>query len=221
MLGGASRREGSSPKEDDFPPSLIRGFGRRAMPSLLAMDLGLRTGLALYVQDGRLMWYRSQHYGTRARVAVGRLWTARCEPRSLPAGTRRGRADRRHLGPGGPAAEYTGEADQRRGLACQVLPPERPGGPGPIQVECRCPGPPGDRVVRCGPAHVAAARRSRGDPDRALGRAGGRVARQDRSGTERFLRRIRRSLPGSNSNLPSRSLCIQASRFFPRNTGFR
>ncbi len=29
---------------------------------LLAVDVGLRTGLALYGADGRLQWYRSQHF---------------------------------------------------------------------------------------------------------------------------------------------------------------
>jgi hypothetical protein len=42
------------------------------MPSaLLAVDFGLRTGLALYGQDGRLLWYRSQHYGARAALRRG------------------------------------------------------------------------------------------------------------------------------------------------------
>ncbi|WP_461208502.1 hypothetical protein [Desulfocurvus sp. DL9XJH121] len=36
--------------------------------SLLAVDLGLRTGLALYGRDGRLVWYRSQNYGSPARL---------------------------------------------------------------------------------------------------------------------------------------------------------
>lgn len=42
------------------------------MRSLLAVDLGLRTGLALYADDGRLLWYRSQNFGssTRLRRAV-------------------------------------------------------------------------------------------------------------------------------------------------------
>src|SRR3954454_15591206 len=39
--------------------------------SLLAVDLGLRTGLALYGRDGRLSWYRSQHYGNRAALRRG------------------------------------------------------------------------------------------------------------------------------------------------------
>jgi len=36
--------------------------------SLLAVDVGLRTGLALYGRDGRLRWYRSQHWPDRARM---------------------------------------------------------------------------------------------------------------------------------------------------------
>lgn len=39
-----------------------------AMKSLLAVDVGLRTGLALYGEDGRLRWYRSHNFGTRARL---------------------------------------------------------------------------------------------------------------------------------------------------------
>lgn len=38
------------------------------MPNLLAIDLGLRTGLALYGEDGRLRWYRSTNFGSRARL---------------------------------------------------------------------------------------------------------------------------------------------------------
>jgi hypothetical protein len=41
------------------------------MSCLLAVDLGLRTGLALFGQDGRLVWYRSQHYGTRTSLRRG------------------------------------------------------------------------------------------------------------------------------------------------------
>ncbi len=36
--------------------------------SLLAVDVGLRFGLALYGADGRLVWYRSQHLGNRTRL---------------------------------------------------------------------------------------------------------------------------------------------------------
>ncbi len=35
---------------------------------LLAVDLGLRTGLAVFARDGRLVRYRSQNYGTVARL---------------------------------------------------------------------------------------------------------------------------------------------------------
>ncbi len=38
------------------------------MGNLLAVDLGVRTGLALYGEDGRLRWYRSQNFGNAARM---------------------------------------------------------------------------------------------------------------------------------------------------------
>ena len=38
---------------------------------LLAVDLGLRTGLALYRRDGRLAWYRSQNFGNVSRLRRG------------------------------------------------------------------------------------------------------------------------------------------------------
>lgn len=46
-----------------------------APPGLLAVDLGVRTGLARYGADGRLVWYRSQNFGARARLksAIPRL----------------------------------------------------------------------------------------------------------------------------------------------------
>jgi hypothetical protein len=43
----------------------------RVMASLLAVDFGLRTGLALYGPDGRLLWCRSQHFATRAALRRG------------------------------------------------------------------------------------------------------------------------------------------------------
>ena len=43
-------------------------LGGGGMSDLLAVDLGLRTGLALYGADGRLRWYRSQNFGTAARL---------------------------------------------------------------------------------------------------------------------------------------------------------
>ena len=43
------------------------------LPTLLAVDLGLRAGLALYRRDGCLLWYRSTNFGSagRLRLAVG------------------------------------------------------------------------------------------------------------------------------------------------------
>ena len=38
------------------------------MATLLAVDLGLRAGFALYGDDGRLRWYRSQNFGTLTRL---------------------------------------------------------------------------------------------------------------------------------------------------------
>lgn len=42
--------------------------GDGAVPSLLAVDAGLRAGFALYGGDGRLRWYRSRNYGSMARL---------------------------------------------------------------------------------------------------------------------------------------------------------
>ena len=36
--------------------------------TLLAVDLGFRSGLALFGRDGRLIWYRSTNFGSRARL---------------------------------------------------------------------------------------------------------------------------------------------------------
>ncbi|MBA3469780.1 MAG: hypothetical protein H0T53_09060 [Herpetosiphonaceae bacterium] len=41
------------------------------MQTLLAVDLGLRTGFALYGDDGRLISYRSQNYGSVPRLRRG------------------------------------------------------------------------------------------------------------------------------------------------------
>lgn len=41
------------------------------MTSLLAIDLGLKAGLALYGDDGRLTWYRSKNFGSAARLKRG------------------------------------------------------------------------------------------------------------------------------------------------------
>lgn len=36
--------------------------------SLLAVDLGLKTGLALFADNGKLVWYRSHNFGTTERL---------------------------------------------------------------------------------------------------------------------------------------------------------
>ena len=41
------------------------------MPSLLAVDLGLKTGLALFEKNGKLAWYRSHNFGTTERLKRG------------------------------------------------------------------------------------------------------------------------------------------------------
>ncbi len=41
------------------------------MSSLLAVDLGVKMGLALYNHEGRLVWYRSQNFGNVARLRKG------------------------------------------------------------------------------------------------------------------------------------------------------
>ena len=38
------------------------------MAALLAVDVGVRTGLAVFGDDGRLRWYRSQNFGSAARL---------------------------------------------------------------------------------------------------------------------------------------------------------
>ncbi len=44
------------------------GEGAAPERSLLAIDLGLRLGFARYDARGRLLGYRSQHYGSRAKL---------------------------------------------------------------------------------------------------------------------------------------------------------
>lgn len=38
------------------------------MGLLLAVDLGVKTGLALYNSDNQLLWYKSQNYGNKSRL---------------------------------------------------------------------------------------------------------------------------------------------------------
>jgi hypothetical protein len=44
------------------------------MEFLLAVDLGIKTGFALYSSDLRLHWYRSQNFGSSARLRKAIPW---------------------------------------------------------------------------------------------------------------------------------------------------
>lgn len=81
------------------------------MTALLAVDLGLRTGLALYGDDGRLRWYRSQNFGsaTRLRRAVHGLLETLPEVRCLV------------LEGGGNLAEIWMKEAARRGIATRRI----------------------------------------------------------------------------------------------------
>ncbi len=46
-------------------------FHKGKMSSLLAVDTGLNTGLALYGHDGRLRWFRSKNYGSTPSLRRG------------------------------------------------------------------------------------------------------------------------------------------------------
>ena len=76
------------------------------MASPLAVDLGLRTGLALYGPDARLVWYRSQHFASRAslRRCVHGLFNACPEIAHLV------------LEGGGPIADIWVREARRRGI---------------------------------------------------------------------------------------------------------
>ena len=38
------------------------------MEHLLAVDLGVKTGMALYNAEGKIIWYRSRNYGNKQRL---------------------------------------------------------------------------------------------------------------------------------------------------------
>lgn len=75
------------------------------MPSLLAVDVGVRTGLAVYRDDGRLIWYRSQNFGAAARLkrAIPGLLHEAFEPTRVV------------LEGGGPLAEHWASISERNG----------------------------------------------------------------------------------------------------------
>jgi hypothetical protein len=79
--------------------------------SLLAVDLGLRTGLALYGADGRLRWYRSQNFGSNARLKRGAFSVLK----DLPG------VAHLVLEGGGTLAELWAKEGERRGVRVRVV----------------------------------------------------------------------------------------------------
>jgi len=75
------------------------------VPSLLAVDVGVRTGLAVYRGDGRLIWYRSRNFGAAARLkrAIPALLHEAFDPTYVV------------LEGGGPLAEHWATAAERQG----------------------------------------------------------------------------------------------------------
>ena len=75
------------------------------MPSLLAVDVGVRTGLAVYRDDGRLIWYRSRNFGAASRLkrAIPALLHDAFDPTYVV------------LEGGGPLAEHWTTAAERHG----------------------------------------------------------------------------------------------------------
>jgi hypothetical protein len=75
------------------------------MPSLLAVDVGVRTGLAVYRDDGRLIWYRSRNFGAASRLkrAIPALLHEAFDPTYVV------------LEGGGPLAEHWATTSQRHG----------------------------------------------------------------------------------------------------------
>ena len=79
--------------------------------ALLAVDLGLRTGLAFYGRDGRLQAYRSQNFGNRQRLRRGASSLLREAPD----------LERLVLEGGGDLAEVWLREGERHGLAVRVV----------------------------------------------------------------------------------------------------
>jgi hypothetical protein len=74
--------------------------------SLLAVDLGVRTGLAAFGEDGRLLWYRSHNFGAAVRLR-----------RAIPALLEHpGDLVRLVLEGGGDLADYWSVEAERRGM---------------------------------------------------------------------------------------------------------
>ena len=76
-------------------------------PTLLAVDCGLKTGLALFKLSGKLLWYRSHNIGTPARLKKA-VWQVLKETPGLTHLSLEG---------GGRCADTWLKAAKKRGLA--------------------------------------------------------------------------------------------------------
>ena len=83
--------------------------------SLLAVDLGVRTGLALFGRDGRVRWYRSQNFGSAARLRRGAPAILDAEPT----------LSRVIIEGGGSLARMWTTESERRGLVVRQVSAER------------------------------------------------------------------------------------------------
>lgn len=81
------------------------------MSQLLAVDVGLRTGLALFGPDGRLRWYRSQRFPNRSVLKRGVQGMLRDQPAIT----------RLVLEGGGPLAEIWRREAARLGIGVHVV----------------------------------------------------------------------------------------------------
>jgi hypothetical protein len=86
----------------------VEGVGEE---TLLAVDLGLKTGLALYGADGRLRWYRSKNFGTASRLKRG-THTILAELPTLAYVVIEG---------GGPLAEIWAREAERRNIVARLV----------------------------------------------------------------------------------------------------
>lgn len=96
----------------ESPPVLA---SEKPAPTLLAVDCGLKTGLALYTLSGQLRWYRSQNFGTRARLKKA-AWSILQEIEGVSHLVIEG---------GGPLAEVWLKAGARQGLTVRQIQAEQ------------------------------------------------------------------------------------------------
>ena len=70
--GERKRRTDKEPAERRRPPNPVQlNPPPPSQRHLLAVDMGLRTGLAIFGPDGRLVSYRSKHFGSLSELRKG------------------------------------------------------------------------------------------------------------------------------------------------------